>query len=208
MVPSIMQISFIKRRVHVLYITLAVISLLLAGVSYVRAEENAPVPVDSPAASQAKQKTGKGLSQEQQDRFINLVRNVFNRMDGAVNRLEDISKRLDARIAILNAQGINTDQATAPLQGAKDKLALARTKLAEAKTHAEDGIVSDTPRERFTVAREEFKTIRGLIRESFIQLREALAELKDAVMEYELNKRGASPAVSNGATATPASTTN
>jgi hypothetical protein len=196
-----MQISFTKRKVHFVYIALAVVSLLLAGVSHVRAQE-----MTDPGSSQGQREIVRdaldtrraSLTEEQQNRFINLVRNVFTRMEGAIARLESVAGRIETRVVALEAQGVDTTRARTPLSEAQNKLTVAKSQLAQAKATAESGIVSDTPRERFVVAREEFSNIRQTIRDSYILLREALAELKDAVMEADLNKNGRSGAVTNG----------
>ncbi len=195
MVLSVMQISFTKRKVHLVYIALGVVSMLLAGVSYVRAAEAVE---GTPVRAESAQVRRTALSTDHQNRFINLVRNTTSRMEGAIERLTQIASRIDARVSELDAKGVNTQLAREPLSEAQAKLGEAQTRLAAAKKSAEDGIVSETPRERFTIAREEFRVIRDLTRESFILLREALAELKDAVMEAELNS-GASAAVLQGA---------
>lgn len=196
-----MHISFTKRKMHIIYSALAIISLLLAGVSHVRAQEtteSVPPPQRGEEMRNALEMKQTGLTEEQQNRFINLVRNVFNRMDGAVSRLENIAGRIETRLETLEAQGVDTSLARTPLDDAQSKLVETKAQLARAKAQAEDGIISDTPRERFTEAREQFATSRQLIRDSYILLREALAELKDAVMEADLNKNGQGDAATNG----------
>jgi hypothetical protein len=143
------------------------------------------------------------MTTELQNRFINLVRNVFERMDAAITRLENVAARLEARITKLTALGVDTGPALTPLNEAKRKLAEARRMLGEAKSEAESGLVSDTPRERFTATRAKFTLIREEIRSSFILLRESLMELKDAVMEEGLNRGVSSAVVSTEPITTP-----
>ena len=195
-----MLIPYIKRKVHFVYIALAAVSLLLAGVSHVRAQEPIAVDETQVAAAQNAAAGAKrtGLTEEQQKRFINLVRNVFTRMEGAITRLENVATRIETRVDALEVTGVDTSLARIPLSNAQNKLAEAQSQLAQAKTAAESGIISDTPRERFKAAREQFTNIRQSIRDAYILLREALAALKDAVMEADLNKNGKSSAVSNG----------
>lgn len=204
-----MQISFTKRKVHYLYLVLAIVSMLLAIVSYARAQETT---VDQIPPEQAVRENGKpaqrGLNVEQQNRFINLVRNVYDRMDGAITRLEGIVDRIEARVAILESQGIDTALALSPLGDAKNKLAEAKSALAQAKASAETSIVSDTPKERFATVRNDFVNIRQAIRDSYILLREALAELKDAVIEANLNNNGVSDAVTDPEPASEEEVTN
>jgi hypothetical protein len=185
-----MQISFIKRKVHLVYMTLGAVSMLLAGVSYVRAQETIdPMPPEHRGMMREVVESRRtGLSEAQQNRFINLVRNTVSRMEGAITRLENISGRLEARMAKLQAEGIDTTGAATSLAEAKRILAEATSALASLKAGAENGIISDTPRERFTASREEFITIRQSIRSAFILLRESVNELKDAMAEARLRK--------------------
>jgi hypothetical protein len=191
-----MQISFTKRKVQYLYLGLTIVSVLLGLVSYARAQETTN-PGQPAAANSAVQERKASLNEAQQNRFINLVRNVHGRMEAAITRLEDITVRIEARVAKLEAEGVDTAGALAPLADAKNKLAEAKSMLAQAKDAAETGLVSDTPRERFTASREQFRNIRQSIRDAYILLRESVSALKDAVVEAELNNTGVSDAVSN-----------
>lgn len=190
-----MQTSFTKRKILYIYVTLAMISILLGLVSYARAQE----PAQDRGMSETRMNRGMErrvtLTEEQQNRFINLVRNVHARMDAAIGRLENITGRLETRIAKLEAQGVDTSRALQPLNDAKNKLAEARAVLDTAKADAEDGIISDTPREAFKPAREQFATIRQSIRDAYILVRESVTALKDAVRESELNQNGVNAAV-------------
>jgi len=188
-----MNISFSKRKIHYFYIFLAVVSIVLAFVSYARAETIDMATPEVAGTESTKSKTsgvtGNGsLNTELQNRFINLVRNAFNRMDAAIARLENIATRLESRIAKLESEGIDTAESLSALNDAQNKLNEAKQMLVEAKAEAEDGLVSDLPRERFIAVREKFANIRGAIRDSYLLIRESLAELKDAILEAELNK--------------------
>lgn len=167
--------------------------MTLALVSYARAEtidtttpEVAGIDTTQNKTTGVSQNTS--LNTELQNRFINLVRNVFNRMDAAISRLENVATRLESRIAKLEAEGIDTAESLSALHDAQNKLNEAKQMLIEAKAEAEDGLLSDLPRERFTVVREKFANIRVAIRDSYVLIRESMAELKDAILEAELNK--------------------
>lgn len=195
-----MQITFSKRKVHLVYVVLAIVSLLLGGVSYARAQDTSdPVMGRSETMREAAAERLAGLREEQQNRFINLVRNAAGRMEAAIARLENIATRIETRIDALDAEGANVTLAKTPLDEAQEKLAEARTRLADAKEDAENGLISETPRERFTLAREEFRAVRDLIREAFILLRQSLAELRDAAIEQALNGSPATATVVNSA---------
>ena len=187
-----MQISFIKRKVHFLYVTLAVVGILLAGVSYVRAETVAPgaPEVRTEAVGKALKARATGLTDEQKNRFINLVRNVSSRMEGAITRLEGIIVRIESKMVELEATGVDISQVRPPLSDAKNKLAEAKSQLAQAKADGETSLISDTPRERFKAARLKFSDIKQSIRDAYIFTRQALSELKDAALEAKMNKNG------------------
>lgn len=205
-----MQTSFTKRKVQYLYLGLTILSILLGLVSYARAQET-PIAEQSAAANSAVVERKASLNEAQQNRFINLVRNVHGRMEAAITRLEDITTRIEARIAKLEAEGVDTSEALGSLSDAKNKLAEAKSMLAQAKESAESGIVSDNPRERFTASREQFRNIRQSIRDAYILLRVSVSALKDAVVEAQLNNTGVSDAVSNNpdtGTETEEATTN
>lgn len=188
-----MHISFIKRKVHYLYLILAIVSMVLGVVSYARAQE--PTGSMQAAAQNANTARSTSLTTEQRDRFINLIRNVYTRMEGAAARLENIAARLDERIVKLEAEGVDTSEALPPFNQAKERLSTIKAALEGAKASAETGILSDTPRERFKTARTQFHTITEALRETFLLLRQTNTALKDAVMEANLNNNGVSDAV-------------
>ncbi len=129
------------------------------------------------------------LQEGVQNRFINLVRNVYGKMDTAITRLDNIAVRLQQRIDVLGNTGVDTAQARLSLDEARAKLTEARTILTTAKTGAEDALLSDTPRDRFLSARDAFKNARTLIREAFLALRASLALLKDAADAHTMNSQ-------------------
>lgn len=188
-----MHIPLIKRKLHILYIALALASLLLGGIAHVRAEEPAvdiAEPTLTPPLPPVRTDTrSPELSGEQRDRFINLVRNVYGKMDAAILRLTDIATRLEARIEILKNQGVDTSRASVPLSDAQKKLEESRARLAQVKVEAETALDGDTPLRSFPPIRSEFREIRNTIRDAFILIRESLAELKDATLVLELNRR-------------------
>lgn len=137
------------------------------------------------AAANANRASKAALSVEKQDRFINLVRNISQRMDGVVNRLADVTARLETRMSILESQGVDTASARTSLSDAQNKLGETRQALIEAQAHAEAALMSETPRESFKSARTEFANVRSTIRDAYIFLRETVIKLKDAVEEAE-----------------------
>lgn len=181
-----------KRKLHVFYLVLAIISMLLGGIAHVRAEEPGREaqamsdPSSTPRALRTEQST---LREEQQNRFINLVRNAYGRMDAAILRLENITSRLEARIELVKSTGADTSRAGVPLIKAKEKLTEARSLLEKAKSSAESAILSDSPRGAFGPARDDFRAAKQAIREAFVLIQEALAELKDSTLAYEINRR-------------------
>jgi hypothetical protein len=110
-------------------------------------------------------------------------------MDAAIIRLMNISGRLETRIELLQSQGIDTSRATIALTEAQVKLTDAQTRLVRAKTEAETALDGDTPFQSFPPIRREFRALRDEIRGAYILIRESLAELKDATLTRELNRR-------------------
>ncbi len=183
-----MQIPFTKRKTHYLYASFVLLSLLLAGVSHARAQETTDPHAGMPMMDHGSMRPNtdmpnmraRSLPEAQQNRFINLVRNVSGRMESAIARLEGIATRILARAESMKASGINVESAVVPLYEARSKLIEAKVKLARAQANAEAGLVSDAPRERFLKAREEFSTVGQLIREAFTLLRQTITELRNA----------------------------
>jgi hypothetical protein len=169
--------------------------MLLGGIAHVRAEEPVSgIPTMSdPMPEGNTLRTGpvpqSPLSEDKQNRFVNLVRNVHTRMDAAISRLENITTRLESRIETESASGVDTSRAHVPLIEAKRKLAEARSLLEKAKSNAESGLLSDSPRTRFMEARNDFRTARQSIREAFMLIQESIAELRDSSLAYEINRR-------------------
>ena len=60
-------------------------------------------------------KEQKKLTGAQQTRITNLSANISNRLEATITRLEIITKRLEARMQIMNAQGLNVDEASLQL---------------------------------------------------------------------------------------------
>lgn len=186
-----MQILHSKRKVHTLYLVLALMSLLLGGIAQVRAQEplaetpeTVSLPSPTPNTTAAPE-----LTAQQKDRFINLVRNVSGKMDAAIIRLIDISSRLEKRIEILKSQGIDTSRASVALNESRVKLTDAQARLVRAKAEAETALDGDAPFRNFPPIRREFRSIRDEIRGAYILIRESLVELKDATLARELNRR-------------------
>ena len=127
------------------------------------------------------------LNEVTQNRFINLVRNSTALMEGSINRLSQIAVRIESRVQDLEAKGVNTELVRGPLDSATAKLIEAGQGLTSTKAQAESALLSDASQSRFLVAYREYKDIETLIFDALLLLQEALAELRDAVAEAEIN---------------------
>ncbi len=119
------------------------------------------------------------LLQRFQDRIFNLSRNVSNRLTASINRLQNITDRLDSRIVKEKNAGKDTTRAEAKLDEAKQSLREARSKQSELPS-VQQILTSDTPRESFRVVRANFLATRDLLKKAHAQLTETVLLLKNA----------------------------
>lgn len=120
------------------------------------------------------------LTEAMQDRIINLIENVKNRLAAVVTRLEQISIRLESRIAKVRDTGIVTTEAEAELSKAKSSLEAARATLASLPSVPQT-VRGETPRESFAVLRTELQQTRDLLRETHTHLTSTVVILTAAI---------------------------
>ncbi len=197
-----MQFTFRKSKVMYLYGALALLCLLLALVSKVRAEEatlpardaetlpsvTLPDGEATPGAETTPRTLGDDvredavralLNKDTHDRFVNLIRNVVNRMEGAIERFDNIANRLETRIQKVGASGADTSIATTHLTAARTYNETAKTALAEAQRLGELAMASDAPRETFIAARNEFDNAKNAIYRVSFELKATIDALKN-----------------------------
>lgn len=144
------------------------------------------------AAEQYRTALGKKL----QERVYNLTKNITDRMNAAIDRLMNITNRLQSRTEKLAAEGVRDQEVLVKLSDARESLRAASTLLSE---DLSDFIMQDNPRERFASVRATLKEAGAHIRDAHASLRDALAALKTAIRDAELS-RGVSESVRNDAT--------
>lgn len=200
------------RRIHI-YGLIATL-LFLFGTSYVFAQDmqtSTPKgPVDLPEGAQGRaggsttpsipneerrEEHRAALLERLQDRIANLRSNVEGRFAAAINRLENISGRLETRIEKLHDMGVDTEAAEAKLNEVEGSLETAGNLLEDIGS-VDEALTSDAPREAFMAMRDEFRAIHGLLRQAHADLRATVALLKEAVQASELGQ-GVSEAVRN-----------
>ncbi len=172
-----------------IYLALAVISLALALTTRVFAQEMAPTENGSGAEQVESRLTDEntqagerrsGLKLAVQDRIVNLSQNVTGKMRAAVNRMEQIIGRIDARTTLLKGQNIDTVAIESSVQSAKNSLAFAKNKLPLIDAFVIEQVSSENPAESFKNIKSEFAAIRDAIRNTHNILIFTVSLLKEA----------------------------
>jgi hypothetical protein len=136
------------------------------------------------------------LTNQLQDRLINLASNVTTRLSSALERMGNISARLDSRMQKLEGLGVDTASARAKLSEANIAIASGKSTLSSMSSIPQ-AIRSVAPRESFSPIRMQFVEVHKLIRQSHGLLQETISLLRDAIRASEVQK-GTSGAVTEG----------
>lgn len=147
----------------------------------VHAEDDV-VSTNTPPQRPIREVSTQMLSVSQQDRLINLTRNVIVRLTAGLDRMDDITHRLETRIEKMKAQGINTTNAELRLTEARENVRKARETLITAGAVAQ-AIRSNTPRASFETIRASLIQTRDLVRQTHTKLNETLSLLKGGTPE-------------------------
>lgn len=115
-----------------------------------------------------------------QDRIFNLSKNITNRMQAAIIRIEDISKRLDSRLTKMLKDGYDVEEAQSLLNDSNAARTRAEIALEGIDTIVEQAITSDDARTSFIDVRNRFKQARTEIIRSHELLRAAVIAAKAA----------------------------
>jgi len=178
-------------RHQVLYIGLGVLSLCLAGASYVSAQESAPQTQSAPAgvdrerAEQAVQAlttpaepSDEGaLTTTAQERLINLTRNLAEHMVGIIDRFDGITDRLESRSDKMQRSGMDTAAADERIAAINAALREARLTLGETTGTSYDAITSPTPRTGLPEVSAGYRDLRA----ELVRIRGALLEAVNAL---------------------------
>ena len=180
------------------YISLACILVLLtlfATVHVGAQTRDVPSGSNESARGTMREERRMALTQNIQDRLVNLAHNVTDRLDAATTRMANIIGRLYTRIEKLRALGVDTSVAETKLKEATKKLNKTSDDLA-AIGSIRNVVSSDSPREAFVSVRAQFVNVRTSLLEIHALLRETVALLKEATRKAE-SERGVSSAVTN-----------
>ena len=131
-----------------------------------------------------REERGGALSENFQNRIINLTQNVTLRLTSAVNRLDNISNRFESRIIKTKGMGSDTSTAETRLSDARIALMQAKTAL-NSMDSVRSVITSETPRESFRTIRTQIVFVRDQLTLTHGLLQETLVALKETIQNSE-----------------------
>jgi len=134
------------------------------------------------------------LTETRQQRIKNLAANLSNRLDAAIARLFQIVGRIETRLTKLESAGADISTARASLRRASANLTEARSLMSNIDTQVNDATTSNTPYLAWQPVREHYVQVAELVRQAHRELRQTIAEAKDAVTALD-DTRGTSDAV-------------
>ena len=145
------------------------------------AETSVPeTPVTPPAAVETRASQSIGLTDRTQDRIINLIENIKNRLTAVTNRMDNIITRLESRIGKIRATGIDTTPVEAELEYAKASLLIAKETLTNLPPSPR-AIRSGTPRDGFLLYKEGLMQTRNALRDTHEHIKKAIVVLKEVL---------------------------
>ena len=103
------------------------------------------------------------LQRVAQTRLTNLAANMSNRMDSAVARLQNVTDRLNSRLTKMEAEGKDISQARTELALAQSKLDEAKRSLATIDNEVNAFVGSATPRENWNNLKNTYLNTREVI---------------------------------------------
>lgn len=144
------------------------------------------------------------LTELRQQRIRNLAANLSNRLEAAISRLFQIVERTESRLLKLEATGVDVSTAKASLRRASASLTEAKSLMANIDVRVNAATTSNTPHLAWQPIKEQYAKVAELIRQAHRELRQALAEAKNALAAFN-NNRGVSEAVRSNPSETPLS---
>lgn len=172
-----MKKSIFCKKLYI-YALLAAVSLGLAISTQVFAHGLNDDPATAPDEHTPSDSGHAELSVQVQNRVINLSRNIQNRQNAAVQRLEQILSRMDSRIQKLNAQGTDTTQAEEIFMRATDKLREAKDLLATTDQNVIAAVSSDNPVKAFVDVKMQFQMVTYALQDAYTHLQTTIGLLK------------------------------
>lgn len=141
--------------------------------------ENAEQFVDPKPEEDRKQTK---LSGVKQTRIINLCANISNRFEATLARLENITKRLEVRIRIMNTRGLQVDDAAILLLEVQTTLNTARVQLENIDSEVFAVATGDKPQSSWKQLRTTFTKTYKTIQQAQEQLKEVVILLKNSTI--------------------------
>ncbi|MFZ2253207.1 MAG: hypothetical protein WAW13_03490 [Minisyncoccia bacterium] len=127
--------------------------------------------------TEAREERRATLKVEFQNRMVNLAQNVTKRLSFGVDRLANITFRIETRISKLKAMGIDTGEVERKLLEAKDSLQATRNIIANIGS-VQVAVGSDAPQSSFAAIRTQFDEARTSLKKTHTLLSETVALLK------------------------------
>lgn len=134
------------------------------------------------------------LAEQVQDKVRSMSLRVANQLSTAITKLEEVSDRLRTRANDLSSRGVDVTTVISTLDQANASLSAAKRALEGIDVNIEYTVSSERPTEIWTGTRAQFQEVHAMIKEVRELLREALAEMKEAVRAAGTD-RGVSAAV-------------
>ena len=123
------------------------------------------------------------LQARTQERVTNLAAKMSNRMEAVIQRLQNITTRLESRIDKLRDSGIDTTSSQAALASAQLSLDAAVLEISDIDTSVYNAVSSADARAGWTNLKAEFTTIGNSIRTAHSELQSSISLLKAASLE-------------------------
>ncbi len=126
------------------------------------------------------QEVRKKLEDQRSKRVADFNQRMVTRFDASINRLENVASRLDSRLGKLAKDGKDVTDFRTALDGAKSKIASAKTALSEVKLSLETMVVSETPKADFEMARGKLDSVKDAIKQAHAALVDVINSIKGA----------------------------
>ncbi len=131
-------------------------------------------------AKEKVQEVRKKLEDQRSKRVADFNQRMLARFDASINRLENVASRLDSRLGKLAKDGQDVTDFRIALDGAKSKIASAKTALGEVKLSLEAVAVSETPKTDFETARGKLDSIKDAIKQAQAALVDVINSIKSS----------------------------
>lgn len=125
------------------------------------------------------------LKEEVQTRIANRAGNLTEVVSNAIGRLENMSARLREHAGKIAERSVNVNEVIAILDEVDRLLVSAKETLDGVDINISYATTSETPKEDWTDAKEQFTAVRAILTEARELLQEALTALKASVKDRE-----------------------